>query len=155
MAALQIPETPWPHCGRTLKKARLRLDTREGALGARPRGAAVVPSDLEASLLYQRITHSNDGARMPPPALSNKTLSDEQIVAKTAEFRTKIDNGASLDDLLPEAFATVREAAKRTLIVRDEGIFEKLSAIKSRSPAHWDRTGSMRSFPTHNRHRKD
>ena len=42
-------------------------------------------------------------------------LSDEQLKAKTAEFRTRFDGGESLDDMLPEAFATVREAAKRTL----------------------------------------
>ena len=75
------------------RRAGLRLDTRDGALGARPRGAAVVPMDLEASLLYQRITHSNAGARMPPPALSNKTLSDEQIDV----LRRWIEEGASWD----------------------------------------------------------
>ncbi|MCX4245995.1 preprotein translocase subunit SecA [Paraliomyxa miuraensis] len=45
-------------------------------------------------------------------------LGDEQLRGKTAEFRTKLDNGASLDDLLPEAFASVREASKRTLGMR-------------------------------------
>ena len=42
-------------------------------------------------------------------------LNDEQLRAKTDEFRTRHANGESLDDLLPEAFAVVREAAKRTL----------------------------------------
>jgi preprotein translocase subunit SecA len=42
-------------------------------------------------------------------------LSDEDLRAKTAEFKARYANGESLDDLLPEAFATVREAAKRTL----------------------------------------
>ena len=42
-------------------------------------------------------------------------LSDEQLKAKTDEFRTRLKNGETLDELLPEAFATVREAAKRTL----------------------------------------
>lgn len=42
-------------------------------------------------------------------------LSDEQVRAKTDEFRERIKDGESLDDLLPEAFATVREAAKRVL----------------------------------------
>ncbi len=42
-------------------------------------------------------------------------LSDDALRAKTAEFRARIANGESLDDLLPEAFATVREGAKRTL----------------------------------------
>jgi len=42
-------------------------------------------------------------------------LSDDQLRAKTFEFKGRIDQGASLDDILPEAFAVVREAAKRTL----------------------------------------
>jgi preprotein translocase subunit SecA len=40
-------------------------------------------------------------------------FSDEALRAKTDEFRSKLEGGASLDDLLPEAFAVVREAAKR------------------------------------------
>jgi preprotein translocase subunit SecA len=42
-------------------------------------------------------------------------LSDEQLRGKTAEFRERLAKGETLDDLLTEAFATVREAAKRTL----------------------------------------
>src|SRR3954453_24253748 len=42
-------------------------------------------------------------------------LSDEALRARTAEFKTRLAAGAELDDLLVEAFATVREAAKRTL----------------------------------------
>jgi len=42
-------------------------------------------------------------------------LSDEQLRGKTVEFRERLVKGETLDDLLPEAFATVREAAKRTL----------------------------------------
>lgn len=42
-------------------------------------------------------------------------LSDEQLRAKTDEFRARLKQGETLDDLLPEAFAVVREAAKRTL----------------------------------------
>ena len=42
-------------------------------------------------------------------------LSDESLRARTAEFRQRLADGAELDDLLVEAFATVREAAKRTL----------------------------------------
>src|SRR5580693_6855242 len=42
-------------------------------------------------------------------------LSDEQLRAKTIEFRERLEKGETLDDLLPEAFATVREGAKRTL----------------------------------------
>ncbi|MGO9671119.1 MAG: preprotein translocase subunit SecA, partial [Streptosporangiaceae bacterium] len=42
-------------------------------------------------------------------------LSDAELRAMTDEFRQRLVNGESLDDLLPEAFATVREAARRTL----------------------------------------
>ncbi len=42
-------------------------------------------------------------------------LSDQELAGKTTEFRERIDQGESLDDLLPEAFAVVREAAKRVL----------------------------------------
>ncbi|HEY4528070.1 MAG TPA: preprotein translocase subunit SecA, partial [Candidatus Paceibacterota bacterium] len=42
-------------------------------------------------------------------------LSREELANKTAEFKKRLDQGAGLDDLLPEAFAAVREAAKRTL----------------------------------------
>ncbi|RZQ53064.1 preprotein translocase subunit SecA [Pseudoalteromonas phenolica] len=45
-------------------------------------------------------------------------LSDEELKAKTADFRTRYEQGASLDDLLPEAFATVREASKRVYGMR-------------------------------------
>ncbi len=44
-----------------------------------------------------------------------KALSDEALRAKTAEFMQRYDNGESLDDMLPEAFAVVREASTRTL----------------------------------------
>ena len=50
------------------------------------------------------------------PAL--KSLSDEQLRAKTEEFRARLRAGATLDELLPEAFAVVREAAWRTLKMR-------------------------------------
>ncbi|MGL4961872.1 MAG: preprotein translocase subunit SecA [Inquilinus sp.] len=44
-----------------------------------------------------------------------QALSDGQLQARTQEFRERLDKGASLDELLPEAFATVREAARRVL----------------------------------------
>lgn len=50
------------------------------------------------------------------PAL--QALSDEQLQAKTDEFRQRHANGEALDDLLPEAFAVVREAGKRVLGMR-------------------------------------
>ena len=45
-------------------------------------------------------------------------LSDEALQAQTAKFREQLDNGSTLDDILPEAFATVREASKRVLGMR-------------------------------------
>ena len=42
-------------------------------------------------------------------------LSDDQLTAKTREFKQELDEGGDLDDLVPEAFALVREASKRTL----------------------------------------
>ncbi len=42
-------------------------------------------------------------------------LSDDQLKAKTAEFRSRLEQGSDLDDILVEAFAVVREAAKRVL----------------------------------------
>jgi len=47
-----------------------------------------------------------------------KALSDEALRAKTDEFRERLAKGETLDDLLPEAFAVVREAAVRTLKMR-------------------------------------
>jgi preprotein translocase subunit SecA len=47
-----------------------------------------------------------------------QTLSDEQLREKTDEFRRRVADGTPLDDLLPEAFAVVREAGKRVLNMR-------------------------------------
>ena len=44
-----------------------------------------------------------------------QALSDEELKAKTPEFKERLSKGETLDDLLPEAFAVCREAAKRTL----------------------------------------
>ncbi len=45
-------------------------------------------------------------------------LSDEELRAKTGEFKKELENGKTLDDILPEAFAVVREASKRVLGMR-------------------------------------
>ncbi len=47
-----------------------------------------------------------------------KALSDEQLQAKTAEFKQRLANGETLDDILPEAFAVCREASVRVLGMR-------------------------------------
>jgi preprotein translocase subunit SecA len=47
-----------------------------------------------------------------------QALSDQELAAKTVEFKNRVANGESLDDLLPEAFAVVREAGRRVLNMR-------------------------------------
>ena len=49
---------------------------------------------------------------------SMKALSDEQLRGKTQEFRDRLEKGETLDSLLPEAFAVVREASSRVLGMR-------------------------------------
>jgi len=45
-------------------------------------------------------------------------LSDAKLQAKTPYFKGKLENGATLDDILPEAFAVAREVSRRTLLMR-------------------------------------
>ena len=47
-----------------------------------------------------------------------KALSDAELQAKTPEFKRRLADGETLDDILPEAFATVREASDRVLGLR-------------------------------------
>ena len=47
-----------------------------------------------------------------------RALSNEALQAKTAEFKSRLAQGETTDDILPEAFATVREAADRVLGMR-------------------------------------
>ena len=47
-----------------------------------------------------------------------RAMTDAQLQAKTAEFKERLANGETLDDILPEAFATAREAADRVLGMR-------------------------------------
>ncbi|WP_409343784.1 preprotein translocase subunit SecA [Paenibacillus sp. MBLB4367] len=61
----------------------------------------------------KRITKAVEYINSLEPSM--ETLTDEQLAAKTVEFRERLEKGETLDDLLPEAFATVREASKRTL----------------------------------------
>jgi len=62
---------------------------------------------------YQKTVSQINGLE---PAMEK--LSDDQLQAKTQEFRQRIANGEKLDDLLPEAFAVCREAGKRVLKMR-------------------------------------
>jgi len=59
--------------------------------------------------LIDKINSLEDGMR---------TKSDSDLKAMTPYLKEKLDAGASLDDILPEAFATVREASQRTLDMR-------------------------------------
>lgn len=61
----------------------------------------------------KRITPQVERINALEPSFTS--LSDAALKAKTAEFKQRIAKGESLDDLLPEAFATVREAARRVL----------------------------------------
>jgi preprotein translocase subunit SecA len=54
-------------------------------------------------------------SKINPLEAQYEPLSNEQLAAKTQEFRERLGKGETLDDILPEAFALVREAAKRTL----------------------------------------
>ena len=64
-----------------------------------------------------RILHAQDKVVAQINALEPAfmKLSDEELRGKTTEFKARLQKGETLDKLLPEAFATVREAAKRTL----------------------------------------
>jgi len=68
----------------------------------------------ERLLKQYRLTVSKINALEP----EFEKLSDEALQAKTAEFRARLKKGQTLDQLLPEAFAAVREAGKRTLGMR-------------------------------------
>ena len=75
--------------------------------------------------VFQKILRAGEGKRVrelaqlvvPINALADEmaALSDEQLQAKTVEFRARLAEGETLDDLMVEAFAVVREAAWRVL----------------------------------------
>ncbi|MDW8336423.1 MAG: preprotein translocase subunit SecA, partial [Tepidimonas sp.] len=62
---------------------------------------------------YRRIVERINALEAPL-----QMLTDEQLQAKTAEFKQRLAQGQSLDDLLPEAFAVVREASRRVMQMR-------------------------------------
>ena len=61
----------------------------------------------------KRIQPQVDGILALEPDMEK--LSDEELRGKTIEFKERLDKGETLDDLLVEAYAVVREAAQRTL----------------------------------------
>ena len=66
--------------------------------------------------LIKKYMHSVRAINALEPGIEG--LSDTQLRAKTDEFKQRLANGETLDDVLPEAFAVVREAGKRTLNMR-------------------------------------
>ncbi|MFD2671953.1 preprotein translocase subunit SecA [Marinicrinis sediminis] len=69
-------------------------------------------NERELKRLYKRVERINE---LEPDM---QKLSDEELQGKTNEYKSRLEKGESLDDLLEEAFATVREASKRTLGMR-------------------------------------
>jgi preprotein translocase subunit SecA len=71
-------------------------------------------------------------------------LSDEALRAKTDEFRQRLVDGETLDDLLPEAFAVVREAARRALGLRHYDVQSRsTNTWRGVTPAGWARYSSF------------
>ncbi len=75
-----------------------------------------------------------------------EALSDAQLVEKTDEFRSRLGNGESIEDLLPEAFANVREAAKRKLGQRHFDVQLKGGVILHRGKVAEMRTGEGKTL---------
>ena len=67
-------------------------------------------------------------------------LSDEELKEQTAKFKQELDNGKSLDDIMPEAFATVREASKRTLGMRHFDV-----QLMGGAALHWGNIAEMKT----------
>ena len=65
---------------------------------------------------------------------SVKSLSDAALQAKTAEFRTKLDQGAPLDSIRHEAFAVAREASWRVLDPTTFKFWAAMSCTQAKSP---------------------
>ncbi|MBT1182219.1 preprotein translocase subunit SecA [Bifidobacterium sp. CP2] len=67
-------------------------------------------------------------------------LSDEELKAQTPKFKQQLDNGKSLDDIMPEAFATVREVSKRTLGQRHFDV-----QLMGGAALHWGNIAEMKT----------
>jgi preprotein translocase subunit SecA len=62
-----------------------------------------------------------------------KALTDQQLQAKTSEFKERLGRGETLDDLLPEAFAACREACWRVLGMRPTGCSSSAASSSTRA----------------------
>ncbi|KAA8826067.1 preprotein translocase subunit SecA [Bifidobacterium reuteri] len=67
-------------------------------------------------------------------------LSDDELKAQTPKFKQQIDNGKSLDEIMPEAFATVREVSKRTLGQRHFDV-----QLMGGAALHWGNIAEMKT----------
>ncbi|MBW3092239.1 preprotein translocase subunit SecA [Bifidobacterium sp. 82T10] len=67
-------------------------------------------------------------------------LSDEELKGQTAKFKQQLDNGKKLDDIMPEAFATVREVSKRTLGQRHFDV-----QLMGGAALHWGNIAEMKT----------
>src|SRR5437763_13598640 len=75
--------------------------------------------------VFQKVLHAGEGKKLKiiqsvVPAVAAfepemERRSDDELRALTADFKSRLEQGEDLEDLLPEAFATVREAGKRVL----------------------------------------
>ena len=91
-------------------------------------GIAALALTGQGSVIFKRVfgTHNDRELKKINPVVAAinafepqiSSLTDEQLQAKTAEFRQRFANGSTLEELLPEAFAVVREAGKRVLNMR-------------------------------------
>ncbi len=75
-----------------------------------------------------------------------QALSDKKLAGKTEEFKKRLEKGETLDDILPEAFAVVREASKRTLDQRHYGVQIKGAVIMHRGQIAEMRTGEGKTL---------
>src|ERR1700761_6245346 len=99
-----------PPCGIGGPKApRFRPDVEDFMLASLAKPLSGAANDRKVKPLWATVSKIN--------ALEPRfqAMSDAELAAMTPAFRARLDQGETLDDLLPEAFAVVREAAKRTL----------------------------------------
>src|SRR3989344_4514990 len=82
-------------------------------------------------------------------SLEKKTekLTDAKLKAKTAEFRARHERGETLDDLLPEAYAAVREASKRTLGQRHFDVQPLAGGVLHQGKSAEQKTGEGKTVP--------
>ncbi|GAB3703615.1 preprotein translocase subunit SecA [Mariniluteicoccus flavus] len=69
-----------------------------------------------------------------------EAMTDEELKAQTEEFKQRLDDGETLDDIMPEAFATVREAARRVLGKRHFDV-----QIEGGAALHWGNIAEMKT----------